>query len=526
MLASNGQQRDRGRYQLQTYAVRHRAQPSAMSLHVHVRGLRMLLFPKILRQIAGQLGRIRSKRLAILLHDSLLITLAFPLSILLRENFSPASHHLAPIAYGSGILFIISFFVLRLAGVQQNMWRYLRPTDLLALGRALCIVTALFFPLMFLIDRLEGIPRTVLVIFWCTAFAALSVSRTLYIHRIRLKNVWSKEMRRSACRVLVLADPGSSSAIIQTVEVYLKQKARIVGIISSDGEHGRIVLGAEILGSARELPQILATLDVSGNYPDVIVLGAVDDEIRAELDAGLKVAPEIAVFDSSAISELAVFIERLPNDIQLRHANQVQPSYFRAKRFIDVASASVALVVLSPLMAVIFVLISLFDGLPVFFTQVRAGQHRREFQLIKFRTMRAPYGREGRMLDDHERATLIGRFLRSCRFDELPQFWNVLCGDMSLIGPRPLLRPDMPTDEKILNERYSVKPGITGWAQVNGGRIISNADRHRLDIYYIRNASFVLDVIISIRTVKTMMLGESVDYKVLERANDLELTEQ
>ncbi|MGI9502991.1 MAG: sugar transferase, partial [Geminicoccaceae bacterium] len=101
----------------------------------------------------------------------------------------------------------------------------------------------------------------------------------------------------------------------------------------------------------------------------------------------------------------------------------------------------------------------------------------------------------------------------------------VLCGDMSLIGPRPILRRDMPTDENILNERYSVKPGITGWAQVNGGRMISNSSRHRLDIFYIRNASFVLDIKISFMTVKTMMFGETVDDKVLERANKLKLSE-
>jgi len=485
----------------------------------------MLLSPQILRPATGQLGHVRMQRLAILLHDSLLITLAFPFSVLLRENFDLAPHHVVPIAYGSGILFIISFFVLRLSGVHQNMWRYLRPTDLLALGRALCVVTALFFPLMFLIDRLDGIPRTVLVIFWCTAFAALSVARILYIHRIRSKSARPSEVQRSACRVLVLADHDSSSAVIQAVEVYFKEKARVVGIISSDGEHGRVVLGAEILGSVSELPQILATLDVSGNYPDAIVLGAVDGELRTELDAKLANGTSIAIFDSSAINELTAFIERLPSDVQQRHAHHVQPSYFRVKRFIDIASASTALVVLSPLMAFISALIGLLDGSPILFTQIRAGQHRREFQLIKFRTMRAPYGRDGRVLDDHERETFIGKFLRSCRLDELPQFWNVLCGDMSLIGPRPILRRDMPTDENILNERYSVKPGITGWAQVNGGRMISNSSRHRLDIFYIRNASFVLDIKISFMTVKTMMFGETVDDKVLERANKLKLSE-
>jgi len=481
----------------------------------------MLLFAKILRAPAGQLGHIHIQRLAILLHDSLLITLAFPFSILLRENFSPAPHHLSPIIYGSSILFIIAFFVLRLFGVQQNMWRYLMPTDLLALGRVLCIVTALFIPLMFLIDRLDGIPRSVLVIFWCIAFVALSVSRILYIHSIRSKNNWPKKIQRSPCRLLVLADPGSSSAIIQTVEVYFKQKARIVGIISGDGEHGRIVLGAEILGSVQELSQILATLDVTGNYPDAVVVGAVDDETRAELSARLGAGSRIAVFDSSAISELEAFIERLPSDVQQRHSKQVQPNYFKIKRFIDIASASFALVFLLPLLIVILALISLFDGSPVFFTQVRAGYYRREFQLIKFRTMRAPFGNDGRVLDDHERETFLGKFLRSFRLDELPQFWNVLCGDMSLIGPRPLLRRDMPVDQDILDERYSVKPGITGWAQVNGGRKVPNSIRHQHDIFYIRNASFILDLKISFMTIKTMIFGDTEDNDIKKRADAL-----
>jgi len=133
------------------------------------------------------------------------------------------------------------------------------------------------------------------------------------------------------------------------------------------------------------------------------------------------------------------------------------------------------------------------------------GQGGRPFLLHKMRTLKPPFDWRGRKLSDAERLTTIGRFLRKCRFDELPQLLNVLVGDMSLIGPRPLLPRDQPRDPVV---RLSVRPGITGWAQVNGGKLLSAEEKDALDEWYIRNASLWVDLRIIFMTFQCVVQGE------------------
>lgn len=175
------------------------------------------------------------------------------------------------------------------------------------------------------------------------------------------------------------------------------------------------------------------------------------------------------------------------------------------KRLIDFIGAFIGLVVLSPLMILIAFLVRVNMGSPVLFRQVRPGLHGRPFVMYKFRTMRDLWDSEGRLLPDEMRLTRLGRFFRSTSLDELPELFNVLKGEMSLVGPRPLLMEylDRYTPEQA--RRHEVKPGITGWAQVNGRNAITWEEKFKLDVWYVDNWSLGLDLkILGLTLIKVL----------------------
>lgn len=161
------------------------------------------------------------------------------------------------------------------------------------------------------------------------------------------------------------------------------------------------------------------------------------------------------------------------------------------------ASASL-LIALAPLAALAAALVLYDVGAPILFWQQRIGRNGRKFLLYKFRTYHAPFDRNGNKIADEDRLSHLGRAIRAGRLDEIPQLLNVLVGDMSLIGPRPLLPVDQPSDPRL---RLSVRPGITGWAQLNGGTYVTPSEKDALDIWYITHASLALDIKIAIQTL-------------------------
>lgn len=180
------------------------------------------------------------------------------------------------------------------------------------------------------------------------------------------------------------------------------------------------------------------------------------------------------------------------------------------KRLLDLFVAFVALLFLAfPLLALVW-LIRRKLGSPVLFLQVRPGLHGQPFTMVKFRTMTDERSPDGALLPDAQRLTQFGRFLRSSSLDELPELWNVLKGDMSLVGPRPLLMEYLPLYTPEQARRHAVRPGITGWAQVNGRNAISWADKFALDVWYVDNRSLWLDVRILLLTVRKVLVREGI----------------
>lgn len=180
------------------------------------------------------------------------------------------------------------------------------------------------------------------------------------------------------------------------------------------------------------------------------------------------------------------------------------------KRTLDIAVSMVAMVFLSPVMLATAILVRKHLGSPVLFRQVRPGLNAQPFEMIKFRTMRDVVGHDGEPLSDAERLTSFGQFLRSSSLDELPELWNVLKGDMSLVGPRPLLMAYVPLYSSEQARRHEVRPGVTGWAQVNGRNAIDWADKFRLDVWYVDNRSFLLDLKILLLTVRKVLISEGI----------------
>jgi sugar transferase EpsL len=180
------------------------------------------------------------------------------------------------------------------------------------------------------------------------------------------------------------------------------------------------------------------------------------------------------------------------------------------KRAFDAAGAALLLVLLSPLLAVIAIIVRIALGSPVLFRQRRPGLHGRPFLLLKFRTMSERRGPGGDLLSDAERLTRVGRLLRRTSLDELPELLNVLAGDMSLVGPRPLLMEYLPLYTPEQMRRHEVRPGLTGWTQVNGRNALSWEDKFTLDVWYVDHRSVRLDLEILARTVREVLTGRGV----------------
>jgi len=298
---------------------------------------------------------------------------------------------------------------------------------------------------------------------------------------------------------------------------------------------GRAIQQKPVLGTIEELLEILQRLELHGVAVDRVVVASAKDRLRPRaLETLLEVekSSDIVIqflseqLGFEGFSEEAAALSsqkrnfvpeqsalaRLENVIDIDNTNS---NFLFRKRIFDVFGAALLIITLTPVVLIVALVVALDVGFPLIFWQQRPGLYGRPFKLYKFRTMGAAHDSQQRRIPDDERSSAIGRIIRRARLDELPQLYNVLIGDMSLIGPRPLLPCDQSTDYA---GRLSVRPGITGWAQVNGGRIISPSDKCILDIWYAQNASFVLDLKIVLSTTKVIFLGDRINTEAVNQA--------
>jgi len=180
------------------------------------------------------------------------------------------------------------------------------------------------------------------------------------------------------------------------------------------------------------------------------------------------------------------------------------------KRILDILLSIIGLVILSPVLLITALLISYKLGVPVFFTQIRPGLHGKPFKIIKFRTMTNSRDVNGELQPNEKRQTKFGNYLRASSIDELPELINVLKGEMSLVGPRPLLMEYLPRYNSFQKRRHEVRPGITGWAQINGRNAISWEEKFKYDVWYVDNRNFFLDIKILWKTLLKVLRREGI----------------
>lgn len=196
-----------------------------------------------------------------------------------------------------------------------------------------------------------------------------------------------------------------------------------------------------------------------------------------------------------------------------------KPTFYEKyiKRLLDIVLSGMALIVLSPVLLITAILVKCRLGSPVIFCQERPGKEEKIFRLYKFRTMLdAVDPRTGKQLPDEERLTPFGKKLRALSLDELPELWNIFKGDMSIVGPRPLLVKYLPLYNDEQKHRHDVRPGLTGWAQVHGRNLLSWEERFAYDVWYVRNVSFLVDVNVFLLTVRCVFVREGISSSTSE----------
>lgn len=190
------------------------------------------------------------------------------------------------------------------------------------------------------------------------------------------------------------------------------------------------------------------------------------------------------------------------------------------KRSLDFVASLVVLILLSPIFLAVTILLSIANKGSPFFFQQRPGKNEKIFKIIKFKTMNDAKDSDGNLLPDAERLTKVGNFIRKTSLDEIPQLINVIKGDMSLIGPRPLLVSYLDLYDEFEKQRHNVRPGITGWAQVNGRNAIDWETKFKLDVYYVENLSFWLDIKIALKTIKNVLISKDISIQPVKKLVD------
>jgi lipopolysaccharide/colanic/teichoic acid biosynthesis glycosyltransferase len=295
-----------------------------------------------------------------------------------------------------------------------------------------------------------------------------------------------------------------------------------VGILDKRPLAGRVLENVPILGAAGDFTRILSGLALRGMRPRQLILTAARETFGLELVRKLQQEAEREGIGVVSIPELLqAQAGRATADVRQGIPVMMIPPkrspYPASKRLLDIVVSAAILGLTAPLMAVIALALRQSVGPPVLFHQVRGGRNGHPFVMVKFRTMAETYGPDGRLLGNGERTPWSGRLLRRTRLDELPQFWNVLVGNMSIVGPRPLVAEELAELPDGGAERSSIRPGITGWAQVHGGQLLDLNGKVALDVWYARHLSLALDFRVLLLTVRMVVRGERLDEAALGR---------
>ena len=450
----------------------------------------------------------------ILCYDAALSAMCFLFAYLLYHSNASEPLRVGDVSQAMPELLVTAALTYYLCGLHRRVWSYTSISDLIAIAKASSWLTLALIPLGRVVEAPAPLP--VLPIQWFMLIVTLSASRLAY-RSLKASRLAGTALPAADARapVLIYGCGPMTSVFMHAVQSGSLSGLRVVGIIDDVGDRvGRYIDQVPVLGHVRDLDRILIDLAAGGTSPQQVIVAADRFKLKRETRACLEAAQARHGLQVAYLRD-AIGFPALPPALPQPIPAALPGGYERFRRFIDIVGSALALVLLSPLFAVVALAVLVDLGSPLWFRQIRPGRDLRPFTLYKFRSMRFAYDGSGALLPDAQRITTVGRFLRRARLDELPQLFNVLIGDMSLIGPRPLLPRDLP---QHLGRRAAVRPGITGWAQVNGGHQLTTAQKLALDLWYVQNASLGLDLRIVWGTIRTILVGERVGLAALAQA--------
>jgi lipopolysaccharide/colanic/teichoic acid biosynthesis glycosyltransferase len=457
-----------------------------------------------------------------LLVDLCLVAFATVAALAIRDNFVIAAPRF--IEFVPYLLVTVSVAVVALPtfGVNRSLWQFASMRDGLRIVAVTIVVVMSAVAIGFIVNRLEDVPRGLPVIQGLLIVSFLISGRVLTrLSRDRRVRPVSAPHGDGAETVLVIGLNALAELYLRCLAELDTGRVRIAGLLGEGGRAGFFVHSHPVLGTPEQVVSTLRRLELHGVFVDRILVAGPRDNLSVPAQDGLSqiqkttticieyLAERMGLQSPPAGSAVAQPASTETVSSTLTAVNQAfdQVPYHRVKRAIDLFGSAVLLITVAPLFLAVGLLVAADVGLPLVFWQQRPGLRGRPFKLYKFRTMADAYCSEGQRKSDDARVSAVGNFLRRSRLDELPQLFNILTGEMSFVGPRPLLPVDQPIDSK---SRLLVRPGLTGWAQIRGGRQISPDDKAALDVWYVRNMSFTLDLKILLETVPILIFGERV----------------
>ena len=462
--------------------------------------------------------------------DTILLLCATFVAFGLHNDFEFTQEALGGLQPYLGATAMSSIIVVPASGLNKSIWRFGCRNSYACITAVVISVCLGSVTLCFFYDRLAGVARSLPFLQGIVAIVALAGVRSAYALRKShgpgsaaksSSEFLQLPIRLPEISLLIVEVHRLADTYIQTlVEVASKHvHVNVAGLIATTpGWAGRRFAGRPILGRAEEIESILDGLEIHGVTVDRIAVMTSFAELPEEAQKALFRVQHLRGIRLQLLPEL-LDLEPATRQGLSKTTLEIEPyskrPFWKIKRVVDVLAALVLLLLIAPIMLSVALLVAVSAGFPVVFWQKRPGRRGKPFHLYKFRTMGAAHTVDGRRLSDMERVSRIGKFLRHTKLDELPQLFNILRGDMSFIGPRPLLPKDQPNDYAT---RLLVRPGLTGWAQVVGGRDIPAEYKLALDIWYVRHASFIFDLTIAARTIPVLLFGERISGSCIERA--------
>jgi lipopolysaccharide/colanic/teichoic acid biosynthesis glycosyltransferase len=446
----------------------------------------------------------RKRRFDVSIWDALLALVSPLVALWLGDALVLARHDWhATIVYcalstGFSVVAFLAF------GLRNTVTRHFSAHEALDIAEAVLFAELLTYGFLFTLTRLDGIPRSV------PLYHGLLLAGGLVFIRIVTRG-GSDEKRATDYqsryeRIIVVGANRLAASFISMLRAYAPNREGVVAVLDEKSAAiGRTLSGVQVLGTPQELDAIVGEFAVHGVRIDRVILAGDTDLLSSAALHDLERVCKKRHLELSYLPRMLGLTEQGPSSVMFVEATEKAPEqrlFLSLKRCIDILGSLTLMILLLPIFLVATLLVFIDVGSPVLFWQERTGRRGVPFLIYKYRTLRAPFDSRGRPALGDRQPSAVGRFLRSTRIDELPQLMNVLLGDMSLVGPRPLLPEDQPSNTAL---RLSVRPGITGWAQVNGAKLVSKEDKEKFDEWYIRNASPWVDTKIVLMTVRTLV---------------------